>query len=77
MATIRRVAFCPHCNNRAPQSLIHSQPCEMKGYGTTDDSEDLIPSAYYIASCDTCQEILVYSDFGVYNTIKNILKNQT
>jgi len=67
MGIIRRVAFCPHCNNRAPQTLIHSQPFDMKGYRTSDGTEDFLPSIYYVASCDTCHEILVYSDFGGQN----------
>ena len=64
MGPVRRVGFCPHCCNRAPQTLIHDQGYEAKGYGVADASEDLIPSAYYVVSCDTCSEILVYSDFG-------------
>jgi hypothetical protein len=64
MEPIRRVAFCPHCNNRAPQTLIHSQTFEDKGYGVSDDTEGFIPSIYHVDSCDTCNEILVYLDFG-------------
>lgn len=54
MAIIRKVAFCHHCNNRAPQTLIHSQAFEDRGYGIKDESIDYIPSTYHIASCDTC-----------------------
>jgi hypothetical protein len=29
-----------------------------------DDSEEFMPATYHIVSCDTCHEILVYSDFA-------------
>lgn len=64
MELIRRVAFCPHCNNKAPQTLIHIQPFDAKGYGVADGKEDFVPSVYYVASCDTCKQILVYEDWG-------------
>jgi len=68
MEPIRKVAFCPHCNNRAPQTLIHAQPFNDIAYGHLGDAEldekDYVPSSYYVASCDTCNQILVYLDFG-------------
>lgn len=71
MEPIRRVAFCPHCNNRAPQTLIHSQKFEDKGYSLLDDKADFMPSIYHVASCDTCHEILVYLDFGEQSGAKH------
>lgn len=58
---IRRVAFCPHCSNRAPQRLIHTQEHPGKGYSTDGTLlEDSVPCAYHVAVCETCNEILLY-----------------
>lgn len=59
--TIRCIAFCPHCGNRAPQQLVYSKhfysyTFDMKG----NKSENDLPSAYFVAECETCHEVLVY-----------------
>ena len=64
MDEIRRVAFCPHCCNKAPQRLIHAQSFVTKGYSMSDGSQDEVPATYYVAICETCNEVLVYCDFG-------------
>lgn len=56
------MAFCPHCNNKAPQALIHTQEFEESWYSKDSDQEDKINGYYYVASCDTCKGILVYGD---------------
>ena len=64
MDEIRKVAYCPHCGNRAPQKLIHSQHTSEVGWITDDESAeeqiDDLPVAYYVASCETCNAILLY-----------------
>ena len=65
MKTIRRVAFCPHCGNRAPQRLIHTQEYEEQGYsmnGSLIDDVDLT-CVCYVAVCETCNNILLYQAF--------------
>ena len=64
METIRRVAFCPHCGNRAPQRLIHTQEYLGQGYSRDGSMDNNIPCAYYVAVCETCNEILLYDVFG-------------
>lgn len=63
MEIIRRVVFCPHCGNRAPQRLIHTQEYLGKSY-LMDGSlaDDDLPCAYYVAVCETCNEILLYHE---------------
>ncbi|MCI5221904.1 MAG: DUF4145 domain-containing protein [Candidatus Electrothrix sp. AR4] len=59
--TIRGIAFCPHCGNRAPQKLVYSKhfysySLSLKGDRTGND----LPAAYFVAECETCHEVLVY-----------------
>jgi hypothetical protein len=58
---IRRVAFCPHCGNRAPQELVHVQHYKMEFFGEDDEKADEYPFIYFVARCETCDEILVYT----------------
>jgi len=64
METIRRVAFCPHCSNRAPQRLIHTQEYLDQGYPRDDSASNDIPCSFYVVVCETCNEILLYHSFG-------------
>lgn len=64
MEPIRMTAFCPHCCNRAPQTLVHSQPCEFTLYDVKDGSPEIELMDMYVASCDTCKGLLIYSDMG-------------
>ncbi|TFG75547.1 MAG: DUF4145 domain-containing protein [Thermodesulfobacteriales bacterium] len=59
---IRCVAFCPHCNNRAPQTLVHTQEFETTVPSGAGDEETEIVAHYYVVSCDTCKGILIYAD---------------
>jgi len=61
MKTIRQIAFCPHCGNKASQRLIHSQHYDGQGFffdGTPVPGE--IPSVCFVAECETCKKILLY-----------------
>ncbi len=70
METIRRVAFCPHCNNRAPQRLIHTHEYFGQGYSMDGSVDNGIPCTYYVAVCETCDEILLY------NAIINLVEDK-
>lgn len=62
MDIIRQVAYCPHCSNVATQKLIHTQPYRTHAFlldGTPTDS-DSVECAYFVAECETCNEILLY-----------------
>lgn len=63
METIRRVAFCPHCGNRAPQRLIHTQQYLGQGYSMDGSVDNNLPCTYFVAVCETCNEILLYHVF--------------
>ena len=62
--TIRRVLYCPHCGNRAPQCLIRTQKHMEKGWSIPDGSEDEHLWSTFIAVCETCRRILLYDNPG-------------
>ncbi len=64
MDKISKIAFCPHCGNKAPQRLIHVQTCEWVGRTLLDDEELDVGRTYFVASCGTCNHILLYSMYG-------------
>lgn len=73
MDDIRRVAFCPHCGNKAPQKLIHYQYFEGTGWDTQDGTPiDDIPGSHFVAVCETCNQILLYGQFGEYTEDESI-----
>ena len=61
MEEIRKVSFCPHCGNRAPQKLVHVQNCSGTGWLTDTGEEMDLTVIYFTASCDTCNHLLIYS----------------
>jgi len=63
MADVKRVAYCPHCNNRAPQKLVHVQRY-YEPVWSSDGSEDQAPWAAFVATCETCHHLLVYENLG-------------
>jgi hypothetical protein len=58
--SVRRVAFCPHCGNRAPQELVHVQHYLAEFFGDEDEKPEEYPFIYFVARCETCDEILLY-----------------
>jgi len=62
--TIRRIAYCPHCGNRAPQELIHTQKYLERVWHP--DGEESKSSAWsmFVAVCDTCNQLLLYENLG-------------
>ncbi|MDI3477951.1 MAG: hypothetical protein PWQ59_1476 [Thermoanaerobacterium sp.] len=64
MIKIRKVAYYPHCGNRAPQKLVYTQEYFDKGYDTEGKLVDSqLRSKYYVAVCETCNQILLYNAF--------------
>ena len=70
MEEIRKVAFCPHCGNKATQKLIHSHRCSERVWLMWDelgtDEESQMDATYFVAICETCQGILLYGAFDEY-----------
>jgi hypothetical protein len=65
MNEIRKIAFCPHCCNQVSQRLIYAQTCEgWVGRSLVDDVELEVPLTYFVASCSTCNQILLYTLIG-------------
>ena len=64
MEEIRRVLYCPHCGNTAPQKLVHVERYLEKGWSLSNGSEDEHPWSAFIAVCETCRHILVYDNAG-------------
>jgi hypothetical protein len=57
---IRKVGFCPHCGNKSPQKLIHTQGTVGTGWFITDGEEVELTVVYFVASCETCNHVLIY-----------------
>ena len=51
MSDVQCVAFCPHCGNTAPQA--------QRGQ-TTLCLSDNFSRTYWLASCSTCKEAILY-----------------
>ena len=64
---IRNVAFCPHCGNSAPQRLLQSHHCSETAWFIWDeedkDEEHELEAVYFVATCETCQGLLLYAAF--------------
>jgi hypothetical protein len=71
MSGIRKVAFCPHCGNTSSQTVVHTQVCGWVGRSLVDDEELNLGRTYFIASCDTCKHILVYSMWGDSHAVED------
>jgi len=70
---IRRVSFCPHCCNKAPQKLIHVQDCSDTGWFTNTGEATDLEIRYFVAICETCSHILVYRDFADIEAPENFI----
>lgn len=63
MEPIRKVAFCPHCGNRAPQRHIYTQEYGEEIYDENgSEIPTILPCTYYVVVCETCDRILLYHD---------------
>jgi len=60
MEDIRSVGFCPHCGNKSPQKLIHIQSTNDTTWIIENGEEIDLTVVYFVASCETCNHILVY-----------------
>jgi hypothetical protein len=62
---IRRILYCSHCGNRAPQVLIHTQKYLERTWSVSDGKEsDPSPWSTFVAVCETCDQILLYENPG-------------
>lgn len=74
---IQKVAFCPHCGNRAPQRLLvkhdyrHPYDRSFHEDGNVYSEED--SSTYFVAACETCNEILLYNHYTWKVSAENFL----
>lgn len=57
---LERITFCPHCGNRAPQTLLLTQGYVQRAWYTDNGAEASMRAAYYVAACATCRELLLY-----------------
>lgn len=66
--SLSRIAFCPHCCNRAPQTAICMHTCtETVWFEPGDDRNDEeveYDGTYFVATCETCQQVLLYWEVG-------------
>ena len=61
---VRKVLYCPHCGNRAPQRLIHTQKYLEKAWSSHDGFEDEHFWSTFVAVCETCGHVLLYDNPG-------------
>lgn len=62
---VRRVAYCPHCGNRAPQKLIRRQRYLERTWSGPDGAEiDPTHWSTFIVVCETCGQILLYDNLA-------------
>ena len=61
---IRRVLYCPHCGNKAPQRLIHKQQYLERSWVVSTGKEDRDPWSMFVAKCETCDQLLLYENMG-------------
>jgi hypothetical protein len=61
---LHRVNRCPHCGNRTPHELIHTQRFETEAWHFSEEGEEGRRLGFigtqFVAVCQTCQQILVY-----------------
>jgi hypothetical protein len=59
MSDIRRIAFCPHCGQKAPQLLkLHFTGIDRNFH--EDGFDDLGDEDWWLAICETCTKPLLY-----------------
>lgn len=76
---IKAIAFCPHCGNRAPQKLVYIQGYENRWFsedGEESDRGSVPMNTYFVAVCETCSEVLIYSDAVGDNTSETFSDSQ-
>jgi hypothetical protein len=61
---VRRVLYCSHCGNQAPQRLIHKQQYMEKAWSVSDGAEDKQFWSTFVTVCETCGHILLYDNPG-------------
>lgn len=65
--TVYCVAFCPNCGNRAPQRLLLQHDYDVIAYGYDGSREtDGCRCRYFVASCSTCSDLLLYHSNGAF-----------
>jgi hypothetical protein len=57
---MRRISFCPHCGNVAPQRLVFKHETNVKEIDAGGNVELAEPEDYYLVLCETCNEPLLY-----------------
>jgi hypothetical protein len=62
--SVRRVLFCPHCGNKAPQRLIHRQRYFERAWYSETGEESPDPWSTFVVVCETCGHILLYENMG-------------
>ena len=61
---IRRVLYCPHCGNKAPQRLIHTQRYMERSWSVSTGEENQDRWSTFVAVCETCGHVLLYGNPG-------------
>jgi Domain of unknown function (DUF4145) len=59
----RRISFCPHCGNVAPQRLVYEHETTAKEIDAAGDLMEVTPTeaaGYYLAVCETCDAPVLY-----------------
>ncbi|MCY3767971.1 MAG: DUF4145 domain-containing protein [Gammaproteobacteria bacterium] len=60
---IRKVSFCPHCSNTAPQELVYTQRFLESSWDTNSLQEfSSVPCSTFVATCETCYRVILYGN---------------
>lgn len=61
---VRKVVYCAHCGNTAPQRLLHTQKYFERSWTTATGEEEPHPWAMFVAVCETCGQLSLYDNPG-------------
>lgn len=60
MSEARPIAFCPHCGNTSPQTLVHTEQAIGRAWIIGSKEEVQLECTFFVAVCDVCHHPLVY-----------------
>src|SRR2546422_11313930 len=56
----RKIAFCPHCGNHAPQRAVFRHETRETGYDDKGNPEEEFPTECFLGLCETCDQPWLY-----------------
>lgn len=63
----QHVLYCPHCGNTSVQTCLLTQQFMDTFYTIPDGKKSQEPATYTVVRCETCNEILVYTEHDYFS----------